>query len=266
MNGTRTSCMSGLGRLFGSSLLHKHLQEDELSAITNRDEMDERLMEVAEGCYNAREAEMGEENLRSLEAWQVTRSIDEYWMEHLAEMDYLRDAIWQEGYAQKEPIGVYRQEGYALFQKMQNEIRREVTEAIFSAQNEISLDDFAYGGPELSDLTEARLVQMMPMDDGGIEDGALLDKDADGDDDEEILVSSSPMTIPNAPNRQPNQSSTRLQNGGSASSSVTGNSFPQSNNGGTNGGSQPLSRARTSGARTRCEEREVKLPINRARR
>ena len=230
----------GLGRLFGASLLHKHLQEDELAAIANRDEIDERLMEVAEACYNARETEMGEENLRSLEAWQVTRSIDEYWMEHLAEMDYLRDAIWQEGYAQKEPIGVYRQEGFALFQKMQDEIRREVTEAVFSAQNEMSLDDFAYGGPELSELQEARLVQMMPMDDGGIEDGALLDKDADGDDDEEILVSSSPMTIPNAPNREvATQSSTRLQSGGS----VSGNSFPGANNGGTNSGNQPLSRA-----------------------
>jgi len=219
---------TGLGRLFGATSLHHHLNQEELAQITNRNEMDDKLKEVAESCYNEREEQMGEENLRSLEAWQVTRSIDEYWMEHLAEMDYLRDAIWQEGYAQKEPIGVYRQEGFALFQKMQDEIRREVTEAIFSTQNDMTLDALAYGGPELSELHEARLVQMLPMDDGGIEDGVQLDKDADGDDEdnEEILVSSSPFAIPNAPNRGDNaQSSTRTaQNGGSNGGSTNGGS------------------------------------------
>ncbi len=240
----------GLSRLFGSSLLHKHLNEDELVQITNRDEMDDKLKEVAEGCYNSREEEMGEENLRSLEAWQVTRSIDEYWMEHLAEMDYLRDAIWQEGYAQKEPIGVYRQEGFALFQKMQDEIRREVTEAIFSAQNEISVNNMFYGGPELSELTEARLVQMMPMDNGGIEDGALLDKDADSDDDEEILVSSSPMALPNVPNNGAQSSTRNVQSSGS----VSGNSFPSANNGsGNNGDERNMSRSER-----RARERESK--------
>jgi len=215
---------TGLGRLFGATSLHHHLSQDELAPITNRDEMDDKLKEVAESCYNEREEQMGEENLRSLEAWQVTRSIDEYWMEHLAEMDYLRDAIWQEGYAQKEPIGVYRQEGFALFQKMQDEIRREVTEAIFSGQNDMTLDALAYGGPELSELHEARLVQMLPMDDGGIEDGVQLDKDADGEDDEEILISSSPFAIPNVPNRGDNaQSSTRTaQNSGSNGGSTNG--------------------------------------------
>jgi preprotein translocase subunit SecA len=163
------------------------------------------LKEVAEACYNERETQMGDENLRALERWQVTRSIDDYWMEHLAEMDYLRDAIWQEGYAQKEPIGVYRQEGYALFQKMLGEIRREVTEAIFDAQNDMPADDLLYGGPQLMDLQEARLIQALPMDEDGMDDSVQLDKDADGDDDPMLVVAPA----------APRQSSTRSASSGS---------------------------------------------------
>jgi hypothetical protein len=67
------------------------------------------LFEIVEALYQEREEALGTDSVRGLERWQVMRSIDEHWMEHLAEMDYLRDAIWQQGYAQKEPIGVYRQ-------------------------------------------------------------------------------------------------------------------------------------------------------------
>jgi preprotein translocase subunit SecA len=113
------------------------------------------------------------------------KSIDGHWMEHLAEMDYLRDAIWQQGYAQKEPIGVYRQEGFALFQKMLGEIRREVTEAIFA----YDVPDFEHleASPEMGELMEARLVDAFGSDDG-MEDGFQPDKDADGDDDMSLMV------------------------------------------------------------------------------
>ncbi|MBV9469965.1 MAG: hypothetical protein JOZ57_12040, partial [Abitibacteriaceae bacterium] len=133
---------TGLSRLFGAGLLTKHLKSEDLEQMEwvslagevedlefNRDL---RLRDMVAEIYTEREEQMGADAMRNLERWQVTRSIDDHWMEHLAEMDYLRDAIWQEGYAQKEPIGVYRQEGFALFQKMLGEIRREVTESIFS--------------------------------------------------------------------------------------------------------------------------------------
>jgi preprotein translocase subunit SecA len=130
--------------------------------------------------------------MRGLERWQVTRSIDDYWMEHLAEMDYLRDAIWQEGYAQKEPIGVYRQEGFALFQKMLGEIRREVTEGLFSFEAQTAQ---TYGGPELMDVHEARLMQSLPMDEDGLDDGVQLFKDADGDDEDDAAMMHAPAAF-----------------------------------------------------------------------
>ncbi len=173
----------GLGRLFGLSAIKPHVTEEQIedgrwveragNALGNPDydfvlPSGEGLFEIVEKLYEERENQLGTDSVRGLERWQVMKSIDSYWMEHLAEMDYLRDAIWQQGYAQKEPIGVYRQEGFGLFQKMLGEIRREVTEAIFA----YDIPDYENleASPELGELMEARLVDAFPGDDG-LEDG-----------------------------------------------------------------------------------------------
>lgn len=185
----------GLGRLFGASLVARQMQASELDDFNSREDIDERLKELVETFYAERETQVGEETMRAVERWQVMRSIDEHWMEHLAEMDYLRDAIWQEGYAQKEPIGVYRQEGYALFQKMLGEIRREVTEAIFSMQlgpQRAQPVQSTYSGPQIVGIQETRVTQTLPMD-HGVDDGVELEKDDLGDGD--VVV----RTRPSAP-------------------------------------------------------------------
>ena len=183
---------AGLTRLFGSALIARHLRADELHSAKSREEIDDKLSEAVTACYNDRENVVGADTLRGFERWQVMRSIDEYWMEHLAEMDYLRDAIWQEGYAQKEPIGVYRQEGFALFSKMLGEIRREVTENLFSMQlgdSQASVELDEYSGPSLQMLSEERLVPaLMGGDEDGLDDGVQFDKDADGSGSENVVV------------------------------------------------------------------------------
>ncbi len=123
------------------------------------------LYEVVEELYQDREKLVGEETMRALERWQVTRSIDDHWMEHLAEMDYLRDAIWQEGYAQKDPVHVYRQEGHSLFHKMLGEIRKEVAEGIFDADIGAPAPQM-YAGPDLFGMQEDRVTTTLPMEFG----------------------------------------------------------------------------------------------------
>jgi len=178
--------ITGLSRIFGATRIGKYLHADELAQLRSREEMDDLLRETVAKLYEEHEAEVGADYVRGLERWLVTRNIDEYWMEHLAEMDYLREAIWQEGYAQKEPIGVYRQEGFALFQKMLGEIRREVTEGIFSSQNEPQPLDF--GTIDLGELQEGRLVEALGYEEDGLDDGVMLNKSADGDGSVQVLV------------------------------------------------------------------------------
>ncbi|BCM89145.1 protein translocase subunit SecA [Abditibacteriota bacterium] len=190
----------GMGRLFGLTTVRSQLKEADLedAGWTERpgnslgnEQYDlvlsdgRTLYEVVEKLYEERENTVGTDQVRGLERWQVMKSIDSHWTEHLAEMDYLRDAIWQQGYAQKEPIGVYRQEGFSLFQKMLGEIRREVTESIFS----YDLPDFENEDPTMAydDIEEGRLLQMLPFDDG-VDDGVQLAKNANDGDEGNIEV------------------------------------------------------------------------------
>ncbi|RYX86682.1 hypothetical protein EON83_00440 [bacterium] len=191
-----------MGRLFGLTTVRSQLNEADLEGAlwTERpgnslgnEQYDlilggrdgRTLYEVVEKLYEERENAVGTDTVRGLERWQVMKSIDSHWTEHLAEMDYLRDAIWQQGYAQKEPIGVYRQEGFSLFQKMLGEIRREVTESIFS----YDMPDFENEDPTMSydEMEEGRLLQMLPFDDG-VDDGVQLAKDANDGDEGNIEV------------------------------------------------------------------------------
>ncbi len=190
----------GMGRLFGLTTIRSQLKEEDLEgagwserpgSTLGNEQYDivlsdgRTLYEVVEKLYEVREDSIGTDRVRNMERWQVMKSIDSHWTEHLAEMDYLRDAIWQQGYAQKEPIGVYRQEGFSLFQKMLGEIRREVTEAIFA----YDMPDFENEDPTIAydDIEEGRLLQMLPFDDG-VEDGMQLVKDANDGDEGNIEV------------------------------------------------------------------------------
>ena len=211
----------GLGRLFGLTTIRTQLKEDDLEEAgwaerpgntLGNEEYDlvlsdgRTLYEIVDKLYEERENTLGTDQVRGLERWQVMKSIDSHWTEHLAEMDYLRDAIWQQGYAQKEPIGVYRQEGFSLFQKMLGEIRREVTESLFS----YDLPDFENEDPTMdySSIEEGRLLQMLPFDDG-VDDGVQLAKDADDDDEGRIEVHGNAMINRESLNRAQRRSNNK---------------------------------------------------------
>ena len=73
-----------------------------------------------------------------------------------------------------------------MFQKMLEEIRRSVTENLFSYGTEVS----GFGaGPQIMAMQEARLLTELPYDEDSFDDGVMLDKDADGDDEIELVHS-----------------------------------------------------------------------------
>jgi preprotein translocase subunit SecA len=179
-----------MGRLLGSSLLARHLKAEQLSSIQERDHLDQLLDEVANACFEEREKLMTPEYMRTIERWQLMRSIDAYWMEHLAEMDYLRDSIWHEGYAQRDPVGIYKHEGFLLFQKTLGEIRAEVTEQVFNLQ--LQNNNLESNEVQMQGMQEARITAALPADEDGFDDGVDLYKDADGESP--VRVTASPAT------------------------------------------------------------------------
>ena len=73
-----------------------------------------------------------------------SRTLDHHWKEHLATLDALRQVVHLRAYAQKTPINEYKQEAFALFERMLDAIREDVTRILMRAQ--LQLEDRAAAG------------------------------------------------------------------------------------------------------------------------
>lgn len=85
----------------------------------------ERLYEACSRFYEEKEQRLGEEWMRDFERRVLLWTIDQKWMEHLENMDYLREHIGLRGYAQQDPLVEYQREAYEMFQQMIQSIREE---------------------------------------------------------------------------------------------------------------------------------------------
>jgi preprotein translocase subunit SecA len=90
----------------------KHKDSNETD---NPHELADVLAEGALEAYKAREAELGEDRLRALERQVMLRVIDTRWMEHLQEMDYLKEGIGLRAMGQRDPLVEYKSEAYEMF-------------------------------------------------------------------------------------------------------------------------------------------------------
>jgi preprotein translocase subunit SecA len=88
----------------------------------------------AEEIYNEREKELGVEICLRLFRFVYTRQIDEAWVDHLSNMEHLRDGIGLRGYGQKDPKNEYKKEGYNLFLNMMAKVSSTVLVQLFEAQ------------------------------------------------------------------------------------------------------------------------------------
>lgn len=105
----------------------------------NREELREFLTELIERAYCDKEREIAEaagypEAMRDLERQVALSAINRKWMEHLANMDYLREGIGLRGYAQQDPLVVYQKEAFEMFENMQHAIQNEIAQYMFHVQ------------------------------------------------------------------------------------------------------------------------------------
>ncbi len=92
------------------------------------------LVEDAEGAYDTREEELGEDVTRELERRVILSVLDRKWREHLYEMDYLRDGIGLRAMAQRDPLIEYQREGFDLFTAMMDSIKEETVGYLFHVE------------------------------------------------------------------------------------------------------------------------------------
>ena len=108
--------------------------ETSLQEAGSREELQQTLTTFLTEAHLAHTEPFGEESTRQVERFIVLNSIDGLWKEHLLEMDHLRDKVGLVGYAQQQPLQVYRREGFEQFERMLAERDRAVVERLFRVQ------------------------------------------------------------------------------------------------------------------------------------
>ncbi len=115
-----------------------------------------RISEAAERKMAAKAAHVGPDLWRAVEKSVLLQVIDQEWKEHLANLDYLRQAVRLRAYAQRDPLNEYKSEAFALFEAMLEHVRETVTQLLAHAE-------FERQPPELEEPREIHAEHRDPL-------------------------------------------------------------------------------------------------------
>ena len=113
------------------------ISEEEQKTIT-KEKLAERIFEDAKALYDAKEAEINataeegetEERMRGLERYIMLKVIDQKWMDHIDDMDQMRQGIGLHAYAQRDPLIEYKYVSYDMFNELSFNIQLETVRAL----------------------------------------------------------------------------------------------------------------------------------------
>ncbi len=131
------------------------MQEDAVDAEI----FEERIQQMADAVAAEKAAQVDQESWRGIEKSILLQTLDHHWKDHLATLDALRQAIFLRAYAQKQPINEYKAEAFALFERMLQNIREDVTRTVARI-------DFQFQEPEpmpLPDLPDFLTTHIDPF-------------------------------------------------------------------------------------------------------
>ncbi len=145
----------------------QHLMDRERMAEMNQQELRQHLLQKAQELYDLKEASVGPELMRQIERSWLLRIVDARWMQHLKEMDYLREAIGLRAYGQRDPFIEYQKEAYEYFETLLRHIAEDVTKAVLLTQVEARPQERRMAGLEARHQEVAALAAGAPAAAGG---------------------------------------------------------------------------------------------------
>jgi len=84
--------------------------------------------------YQKKEMELDPREFRNVEQIVMLQTVDRYWKDHLLQMDHLKEGIGLRGYAQQNPLIVYKKEGFEMFQEMIYHIQKSIVGLLFRVE------------------------------------------------------------------------------------------------------------------------------------
>ncbi|OQX63747.1 MAG: preprotein translocase subunit SecA [Desulfococcus sp. 4484_241] len=113
--------------------IHLELDDDTKEGL-NTEGLANLIYEAAVDAYENKEKAIGAADLRELERIFLLQTVDSLWKDHLLSMDHLKEGIGLRGYAQQDPLIVYKREAFEMFQDMIERIKEETLSILFRIQ------------------------------------------------------------------------------------------------------------------------------------
>ena len=110
---------------------------DDLADMENQQIID-ILQKKANDRYEENESLLPEDTMREMERVYLLKSVDTYWMQHIDDMENLKQGIRLRAYGQKDPVVEYRFEGFDMFDQMIDAIRENTAKLCLSAPKKIA--------------------------------------------------------------------------------------------------------------------------------
>ena len=134
---------------FDDDLIH------EIGLVRKEKDREKLALEAVEEAYHAKEMEFGEETMRKVEREVYLKVLDTLWMQHLENMQHLREGIHWRSVGQRDPLVEYRSESQKLFDGLQRNLREEVLKILLSiTPAEARADNVTDGEEYESELTK----------------------------------------------------------------------------------------------------------------
>ena len=132
----------------------------------------DELVQKATDKYNEKEVEFGEKEMRELERVVLLKVVDEKWMEHIDNMEELKNGIGLRAYGQKDPVVQYRIEGTDMFEEMTANIKLDVVKILSNVEkagNVVRTQAAKVTGEGFEKMPDINLVDgKLSQDKGGI--------------------------------------------------------------------------------------------------
>ncbi|WP_367066055.1 preprotein translocase subunit SecA [Oryzisolibacter sp. LB2S] len=138
-------------------------------AITDEDIL-EKVQQAAREMFDAKVAQVGQENFGPFQRAVLLQSFDTNWRDHLSALDYLRQGIHLRGYAQKQPKQEYKREAFELFRQLIDQVKNEVTRVMMTVQVQTNAQlDEATQAMEERGENVSNVTYTSPTETGGVE-------------------------------------------------------------------------------------------------
>ncbi|MBU3195078.1 preprotein translocase subunit SecA [Clostridium algidicarnis] len=114
---------------------HHLVRAEDLELLSN-EEIKEKYLSIAHNIYEEKEKDFGHESMREIERVILLRVVDTKWMDHIDNMDHLKQGIGLRAYKQQDPTQAYQFEGSTMFEEMIHNIKHDTVRYLLQVQAE----------------------------------------------------------------------------------------------------------------------------------